>query len=244
VLDPPALPIAEDAVPVPRFVPVLAEGSELAPAGADVLPLAVLALPRVVPPAVDEEPKLPVELPAAPVLGVDGVLGDIGVLTVLLLLVPALPKVFVQGVPGAEVPGVCPTATPARLASTVAAIAAVNFLVTGFMFETPEIVVERKPTACRPEGCGFAARVHGRPRISLSRVSRNRGRRRPQDRAGDGLTPALPQAHSTTCRLLLTAFLHAHAVRKRSRPPHVLEDESALRCLPGQGQAPAAACLD
>jgi hypothetical protein len=171
VLDPPALPIAEDAVPVPGFVPALVEDSELAPARADVLPLAVLPLPRLVPPGVDEEPNVPVELPAAPVLGVDGVLGADGVLTELLLLVPTLPNV--QGVPGAKMPGVWPSATPARLASAVAAIAAVNFLVTGFMFKTPEIVVEPKPTACRPEECGLAARVHGRSPISLSGLAGN-----------------------------------------------------------------------
>jgi hypothetical protein len=173
VLDPPALPIAEDAVPVPGFVPALVEDSELAPARADVLPLAVLPPPRLVPPGVDEEPNVPVELPAAPVLGVDGVLGAEGVLTELLLLVPALPNVFVQGVPGAEMPGVWPSATPARLANAVVAIAAVNFLVIGFMFETPEIEVEPKPTACRPEECGFAARVHGRSRISLPGLAGN-----------------------------------------------------------------------
>jgi hypothetical protein len=103
-------------------------------------------------PGVGEEPTVPVpaepELPAATVLGVDpDRAGDAELPELPLLLMPALPVVFGQGVPGAKVPGVCPRATPARLANALAAIAAVNFLVAAFMFETPEIVVARRPAA-------------------------------------------------------------------------------------------------
>jgi len=122
-------------------------GTEPDPAAPNVVPLLMPGLPGVALPGVGEEPDVPVELATAPVLGVEGVLGDIGVLKVPLLLMPALPVVLAQGVPGAEVAGVCPKAMPARLANAVAAIAAVNFLVTAVMFETPEIAVARRPTA-------------------------------------------------------------------------------------------------
>jgi len=155
VLDAPGLPI-EDAGPVPGLVSMLLPkapegpgGTEPDPAAPNVVPLLMPGLPGVALPGAGEEPDVPVELElaTAPVLGVEGVLGDIGVLKVPLLLMPALPVVLAQGVPGAEVAGVCPKAMPARLANAVAAIAAVNFLVTAIMFETPEIAVARRPTA-------------------------------------------------------------------------------------------------
>ncbi|HXD39253.1 MAG TPA: hypothetical protein VN649_01735 [Ramlibacter sp.] len=149
------LPI-EDVVPAPGLVsmllPNVPEGpgdTEPDPAAPNVVPLLVPGLPGVAVPAVGGATDVPGLLATAPVLGVDGpdipdgpdMPGDPEAAG-LLLPIPIL-GMLAQGLPGVAVPGVCAATRPAKLASAVAAIAAVNFLVTRFMFETPEKLISR-----------------------------------------------------------------------------------------------------
>jgi hypothetical protein len=126
----PMLPVATPAllpgVVPPNVVPaLLPEPKVLLP----VAPEPKVLLPSALLPAIPEEPSvLPVFAPSVP--GAAGLPGNV--------LLPVLPKVFVQGVPRVEVPVVCAAAKLGRVANAEAATAAANCLANVCMVQTPQ----------------------------------------------------------------------------------------------------------
>jgi hypothetical protein len=159
------LPVATPALlpeaVLPNVVPaLLPEPNVLLPSVLlPVAPEPKVLLPSVLLPPIAEEPSvLPVFAPSVP--GAAGLPGNV--------LLPVLPKVFVQGVPRVEVPVVCAAAKLDRVANAEAATAAANCLASVCMVQTPQDGLRRSGRkASSTRGCVNAPHVHGRPRICL-----------------------------------------------------------------------------